>query len=380
MELNQKEPAMERPQAGAMLEWKQAESATPEEKAAVAELAGKIDIYNSAQMLQYGSDAQKKIASFSQMALSNIRTKDVGEVGDMIVGLVLELKDFSQKEPKGVMGFFQKGAVKVEKMKTKYGSVEKNVDQIASALDKHKITLLKDITMLDKMYEMNMAYFKELSLYIAAGRERIEAMQEHDLPALREKANLSGRTEDAHIVNDLAERLNRFEKKLYDLDLTRNICLQMAPQIRLVQAGDTVLVEKIQSSLANTIPLWKNQMMLTLGLENSRKAMEAQRQVTDMTNRLLRQNADMLKMSAIEITKESERGIVDIETLRYTNESLIATLDEVVQIQNDGRRQRKDAENELQKMEEELKEKLLALRGSSGTGETETDFTFDNAI
>lgn len=335
----------------------------------VIEFARKIDIYNSAQMMQYGNEAQKKIAAFSESALSNVRAKDMGEIGGMISGLVMELKGFSEESRGGVRGLFKKSTGKVEKIRAKYDTVEKNVDKICSALERHRITLLKDITMLDKMYDMNQEYYRELTTYIKAGRYRLREIEQEELPVLREQAGLSEKSEDAYAVNELAERANRFDKKLHDLELTQNICQQMAPQIRLVQGTDMVMAEKIQSSIANTIPLWKNQMVLTLGLSHAGQAMQAQRQVTDMTNELLRKNADMLKISAVEVARESERGIVDLETLQYTNQSLIATLDEVLQIQNDGSRKRREAEEELCRMEEELKSKLLALRDASRTGE-----------
>ena len=314
-------------------------------------------------MLQYGITAQKKISGFSESALNNVRAKDMGEVGQMITSLVVELKGFGEEEEqKGFFGFFKKQGKKMEEYKARYTSVEKNVDRIVQTLEGHKVTLLKDVAMLDKMYEMNLSYYKELTLYIMAGKEKLAQVQDVELPALQKKAKETGRAEDAQNANYLADMCNRFDKKLYDLDLTRMICVQMGPQIRLVQSNDSMMVEKIQSSIVNTIPLWKNQMVLSLGLAHSHDAIQAQRQVTDITNDLLRKNADTLKMSTIEAAKESERGIVDIETLQHTNESLIATLDEVMRIQDDGRQKRRSAEVELQRIEGELKNKLLEIR------------------
>lgn len=339
------------------------ESLTPEEKAVVHEFAQKIDITNATQVLQYGITAQKKISGFSESALNNVRAKDMGEVGQMITSLVVELKGFGEEEEqKGFFGFFKKQGKKMEEYKARYTSVEKNVDRIVQTLEGHKVTLLKDVAMLDKMYEMNLSYYKELTLYIMAGKEKLAQVQDVELPALQKKAKETGRAEDAQNANYLADMCNRFDKKLYDLDLTRMICVQMGPQIRLVQSNDSMMVEKIQSSIVNTIPLWKNQMVLSLGLAHSHDAIQAQRQVTDITNDLLRKNADTLKMSTIEAAKESERGIVDIETLQHTNESLIATLDEVMRIQDDGRQKRRSAEVELQRIEGELKNKLLEIR------------------
>lgn len=339
------------------------ESLTAEEKAVVHEFAQKIDITNASQVLQYGITAQKKISGFSESALNNVRAKDMGEVGQMITGLVGELRGFDQaEESKGFLGFFKKSGRKLDEYKSKYASVEKNVDRIVQVLEGHKLTLLKDVAMLDKMYEMNLNYYKELTLYIMAGKEKLREVQEIELPALQKKAKESGRAEDAQNANYLADMCNRFEKKLYDLDLTRTICIQMGPQIRLVQSNDSMMVEKIQSSIVNTIPLWKNQMVLTLGLAHSQDAIAAQRQVTDLTNQLLRRNADALKISTVETARESERGIVDIETLQHTNASLISTLDEVMRIQDEGRQKRRSAEVELQRIEGELKNKLLEIR------------------
>lgn len=340
------------------------ESLTPEELAVVHDFAQKIDITNSAQVLQYGITAQKKISTFSESALDNVRAKDMGEVGEMISGLLVELKTFEEEEKPGFLGFFKKSNRKVENYKAKYATVEKNVDRIVQQLEKHKVTLLKDVAMLDKMYEMNLAYYKELTLYIMAGKEKLKIVLDTELPALQKRAKESGRAEDAQNANYLADMCNRFEKKLHDLDLTRTISIQMGPQIRLVQSNDSMMVEKIQTSIVNTIPLWKNQMVLSLGLAHSQQAIQAQREVTDMTNELLRKNAETLKMNTIATAKESERGIVDIETLKYTNESLIATLDEVMRIQDEGRQKRRDAEVELQRIEGELKNKLLEIRNA----------------
>lgn len=343
------------------------ESLTPAERKMVDDFASKIDINNSMQILQYGSTAQKKMGSFSEAALNNVRGKDLGDVGGMISNLVVELKNFDPdaEEKKGFMGFFKKQADSMQRLQAKYDTVEHNVDKIVVQLETHKITLLKDITMLDKMYDMNKEYYKELTMYILAGRKRLDHAENVELPELKRIAEESGKPEDAQQANDFAAMCNRFDKKLYDLDLTRNICIQMAPQIRLVQGNDTMMVEKIQSSIVNTIPLWKNQMILSLGLAHSQNAISAQRQVTDITNDLLRKNADMLKTSTIETAKESERGIVDIETLKHTNQSLISTLDEVMNIQQEGRLKRREAQKELEQIENELKGKLLEIRNSA---------------
>lgn len=343
------------------------ESLTPEEKAIVHDFSQKIDITNATQVLQYGISAQKKISGFSETALNNVRAKDMGEVGEMITGLVTELRGFNEEEEKGFFGFFKKQSNKMEAYKAKYSTVERNVDRIVQTLEGHKVTLLKDVAMLDKMYDMNLSYYKELTLYIMAGKEKLRKVETEDLPALQVKAKESGRAEDAQNANYLADMCTRFDKKLHDLDLTRTICLQMGPQIRLVQSNDSMMVEKIQTSIVNTIPLWKNQMVLSLGLAHSQKAIQAQRQVNEITNELLRKNADTLKMSTIEAAKESERGIVDIETLQHTNESLIQTLDEVMRIQDEGRAKRRTAEVELQRIEGELKTKLLEVRTPGGS-------------
>jgi len=317
-------------------------------------------------MLQYGSAAQKKMLGFSESALAGVRTKDMDQVGQMVGSLVAQLKGFNaDEEAKGFLGIFKKNTNKLQQFKIKYDSVEKNVDKIVGSLEGHKMVLLKDVAMLDKMYEMNLAYYKELTMYILAGREKLTQVLNDELPALQEKAHATGKPEDAQSANDLADRCNRFDKKLHDLELTRNICIQMGPQIRLVQANDSVMIEKIQSSISNTIPLWKNQMVLSLGLAHSAQAIQAQRAVTDITNDLLKKNADLLKTGTIEAAKESERGIVDIETLKHTNQSLIETLDEVLHIQQDGRDKRRAAEHELAKIESELKTKLLEIRDVS---------------
>ena len=341
-------------------------SLNEEEKAAVRNFVTQIDITNSTQMLQYGVAAQKKMLGFSESALASVRTKDMDEVGGMISGLVLQLQGFDvNDEPKGFLGFFKKNVNKLQQLKVRYDTVEKNVDKIVSSLEDHKMVLLKDVAMLDKMYEMNLSYYKELTMYILAGREKLAKVLATELPVLQEKARNTGRPEDAQAANDLSERCNRFDKKLHDLELTRSICIQMAPQIRLVQANDSIMIEKIQSSIVNTIPLWKNQMVLSLGLAHSAQAIQAQRAVTNITNDLLRKNADALKTSSVEAARESERSIVDIETLKYTNQSLIQTLDEVLHIQQDGRDKRRAAEHELAKIESDLKAKLLEVRDIS---------------
>ncbi|WP_352419200.1 toxic anion resistance protein [Proteiniborus sp.] len=337
---------------------------SPEEKKIVDDFANQIDLSKSNKILQYGVGAQKKIADFSETALNNVKTKDLGEIGEMLSGVVTELKSFDiDEEEKGFLGFFKKTSNKLAAMKTKYDKAEVNINKICDALETHQIQLLKDIAMLDKMYEINKTYFKELSMYILAGKKKLAKVRNEELPALIEKSAASGLPEDAQAVNDLTAICNRFEKKIHDLELTRMISIQMAPQIRLVQGNDTMMAEKIQSTIVNTIPLWKSQMVLALGVTHSGQAAKAQREVTDMTNKLLRKNAETLKMATIDIAKESERGIVDIETLRITNESLISTLDEVIRIQNEGHQKRKEAEAELNRIEGELKTKLLEMRG-----------------
>lgn len=338
-------------------------SLTPEEKKMVDDFSAQIDLANTNLVLQFGSGAQKKIADFSETALANVRTKDLGEVGDVLSSVVTQLKSFDvDEEEKGFFGFFKKSANKVTALRAKYEKAEGNINQISTVLENHQVQLMKDAAMLDKMYEMNKVYFKELSMYILAGKKKLADVQANELPALVEKASKTGLPEDAQAANDLANLCNRFEKKIHDLELTRMISIQMAPQIRLVQGNDTLMSEKIQSTLVNTIPLWKSQMVLALGVAHSQQAAAAQHAVTDMTNELLKKNAETLKMATIETAKESERGIVDIETLTHTNEMLISTLDEVLQIQQDGRTRRKDAEAELGRIEAQLKQKLLEIR------------------
>ena len=328
-------------------------SLTEEEKRMVDQFVEKIDINNTNSILQYGVGAQKKIADFSETALNNVKTKDLGEVGDMLTSVVCELKSFdAQEEKKGILGLFKKTTEKVTAMRAKYDKVEGNINKITNMLQTHQIQLLKDIAMLDKMYEINKVYFKELSMYILAGKKKLAKLEKEELPALVERAKISGLPEDAQATNDFMALCNRFEKKIHDLELTRMISLQMAPQIRLVQNNDSLMSEKIQSTIVNTIPLWKSQIVLALGVAHSTNAAKVQNEVTDMTNQLLRKNAETLKMSTIETAKVSERGIVDIDTLRNTNESLISTLDEVLRIQTEGRQKRREAEVELQSIEE----------------------------
>ncbi len=335
---------------------------TPAEQKMVADFAAKIDLTNSNQILQYGVGAQKKMADFSESTLDNVRTKDLGEVGQMLSGVVAELKSFDvDEDEKGFFARFKRGGNRMIALRARYAKAETNVDQICDALEAHQVQLLKDISVLDKMYEINKTYFKELSMYLLAGKKKLEQVLSNDLPALQQKAKMSGLPEDAQSANDLSNMCGRFEKKLHDLDLTRLISIQMAPQLRLVQNNDLVMSEKIQSTIVNTIPLWKSQMVLALGVEHSTQAAKAQREVTDMTNALLRKNADTLKMATVETQRESERGIVDIETLQHTNETLISTLDEVMQIQQEGREKRTQAEQELRKLETDLKNKLLQL-------------------
>ena len=334
-----------------------------EEKRMVNEFVDKIDLRNSNAVLQYGAGTQKKMADFSEKALDNVKTKDMGEIGDMITSLVVELKSFDvEDDEKGLGALFKKKVNKLTALRTKYDKTEVNVEKIAAALEGHQIQLIKDAQMLDRMYEMNLAYFKELSMYIIAGKKKIEQARNNELAELRAKAQETGLPEDAQAANDYENLIDRFEKKLYDLELTRNIALQTAPQIRLVQGSDTVMAEKIQSTLVNTIPLWKNQMVIALGVEHSTQAAAAQRAVTDMTNELLKKNAQNLKTATIASAKEAERGIVEIETLKQTNQSLIETLDEVMKIQTEGRSKRAAAEVELQNIENQLKEKLLEVR------------------
>ncbi len=336
---------------------------TAEEKKMVDEFSSQIDLTNSNMVMQFGAGAQKKVADFSESALNSVKTKDLGEIGSMLTDVVVELKGFdvNEEEKGGILGFFKRSTNKLTSLKTKYEKAEVNVTKICKALEGHQIQLLKDIATLDKMYELNKTYFKEISMYILAGKKKLALAQEQELPALQKKAQESGLPEDAQTANDFANLCNRFEKKLHDLELTRMISIQMAPQIRLVQSNDTLMTEKIQSTIVNTIPLWKSQMVLALGITHSQEAAKAQRQVTDMTNELLKKNAETLKMATVETAKESERGIVDIETLRITNESLISTLDEVIKIQDEGRQKRREAEVELNRIESELKNKLLTM-------------------
>ena len=336
---------------------------TEAEKKVVDDFSKKIDLNDSQLILQYGVAAQKGVASFSESALSSVRTKDLGEVGDTLSSLVVELKSFGQEEEeKGLFGFFKKAGNKMEAMKAQYGKAEANVEKIARELEQHQVVLMKDIAMFDQMYELNLKYYKELTMYIIAGKKRLAEVRSGQLEELRKKAEASGRQEDAQAYNDLTQMCDRFDKKLHDLELTRMVSIQMGPQTRMLQNNDTLMVEKIQSSLVNTIPLWKSQMVLALGLENSRKATAAQTAVTNATNELLKKNADMLKMGTIATAKEAERAIIDIETLQHTNQQLISTLDEVIQIQRDGAQKRREAEVELGRIEGELKQKLMELR------------------
>ncbi len=337
---------------------------SPAEQKAVLDFAEKIDLRDSGVVLQYGAAAQKNIADFSESTLNAVRTKDLGELGNMVTDLVTELKGFSarEEEKKGLFGLFKKTSNNLTAMKAKYEKAEVNVDKIAEELEQHQLVLMKDVALLDQMYDKNLEYFKQLSMYILAGEKKLQDERTTTLAGLYDKANATGLPEDAQAANDYAALCDRFEKKLYDLKLTRQISIQMGPQIRMIQNNNTMMTEKIQTSLVNTIPLWKSQMVLALGISHSKQAMEAQRAVSDMTNELLKKNADMLKMATIETAKESERGIVDIETLQHTNESLISTLDEVMAIQTEGRQKRREAEVELQRIEGELKQKLLEIR------------------
>ncbi|MDY5020957.1 MAG: toxic anion resistance protein [Blautia sp.] len=335
---------------------------TPEEQRIIDEFAAKIDIENTNQILQYGAGTQKKMADFSDAALENVKTQDLGEVGELITGVVGELKDFDAVEEKGLFGFFKKQSSKLETMKARYTKAEANVEKITEALQQHQLRLMKDSAVLDKMYEQNLAYFKELTMYIHAGKKQLEQVRSGKLKDLMEKAERTGLPEDAQAVKDLDSKCNRFEKKLHDLELTRTISLQTAPQIRLIQSNDTSMVEKIQTTIVNTIPLWKSQMVLALGIAHSTEAAKAQREVTDLTNELLKKNAEALHMASVETARESERGIVDIETLQKTNADLIQTLDEVMQIQRDGRVKRQQAEQEMRRMEDDLKRKLLEIQ------------------
>ena len=332
-----------------------------EEQRMVEQFTSQIDLHNSNIVLQYGAGTQKKMADFSEKALANVQTKDLGEIGELISNVVTELKGFDAEEEKGFLGFFKKSSQKLSALKTKYDRAEVNVNKIIKVLEGHQVQLLKDSAILDKMYAQNKVYFKELSMYILAGKRKLEQVRNTELPALLDKANRSGLPEDAQEAKDLEALCTRFEKKIHDLELTRMISIQTAPQIRLVQNNDTIMVEKIQSTIVNTIPLWKSQMILAMGVEHSTQAAQAQREVTDLTNELLKKNAQRLKVATIETARESERGIVDMETLRLTNESLISTLDEVMRIQQEGKEKRREAEMEINRMEGELKAKLLQI-------------------
>lgn len=335
---------------------------TPEEQKMVNDFATKIDIENTNQILQYGAGTQKKMADFSDTALENVKTQDLGEIGELISNVVGELKDFDVQEEGKFFGFFRKQTSKIENLKNKYDKAQANVEKITDSLQQHQVRLMKDSAMLDKMYEQNLNYFKELTMYILAGKKKLEETRNGKLAEMKNKAALSGLPEDAQAARDLDEKCSRFEKKLHDLELTRTIAMQTAPQIRLIQNNDTVMVEKIQTTIVNTIPLWKSQMVLALGIAHSAEAVQAQRQVTDITNELLRKNAETLHMATVETAKESERGIVDLETLQKTNADLIQTLDDVMRIQMEGRQKRQAAEMEMHRMEEELKRKLLEIR------------------
>ena len=335
---------------------------TPEEQKMVNDFAAKIDIENTNQILQYGAGTQKKMADFSDTALENVKTQDLGEIGELISNVVGELKDFDVQEEGKFFGFFRKQTSKIENLKNKYDKAQTNVEKITDSLQQHQVRLMKDSAMLDKMYEQNLNYFKELTMYILAGKKKLEETRNGKLAEMKNKAALSGLPEDAQAARDLDEKCSRFEKKLHDLELTRTIAMQTAPQIRLIQNNDTVMVEKIQTTIVNTIPLWKSQMVLALGIAHSAEAAQAQRQVTDITNELLRKNAETLHMATVETAKESERGIVDLETLQKTNADLIQTLDDVMRIQMEGRQKRQAAEMEMHRMEEELKRKLLEIR------------------
>ena len=336
---------------------------TEDEKKMIDQFVDKIEISNSNAILQYGVGAQKKISDFSQSALNEVKTKDLGEIGDILSKVVFQLKNFEEgEEKKGVFGFFKKGKDKVTQMKINYENAENNIDEMCNVLENHQVQLLKDIAMLDRMYDINRTYFKELCMYILAGKKKLKKLEDEEIPKLQEKAKQSNNPQDAQELNDFVALCNRFEKKIHDLELTKMISLQMAPQIRLIQNNDSLMAEKIQSTIINTIPLWKNQMVLSLGVAHATDAARVQREVTNMTNELLRKNAEILKSSTIETAKESERGIVDIETRRATNESLISTLDEILNIQTEGRQKRREAEIELRNIEEQLKDKLISFK------------------
>lgn len=358
VQTDKKEPVSETEKLKALL--------TPEEQRQVDAFAEQIDIANAQMVLQYGAGAQKKIADFSETALGNVRTKDLGEIGEDLAKVVAELRGIEEEEEKTLFGLFKKSASRLANMKNRYAKAEVNVNRICKVLEGHQIQLLKDAAMLDQMYKLNMNYYKELSMYILAGKQKLQKVRSEELPKLVTRAEESGLPEDAQKARDMAELCDRFEKKVYDLELTRTVAMQMAPQIRLIQNNDTVMSEKIQSTLVNTIPLWKSQMVLTIGMEHSTQAARAQREVTDMTNELLKKNAETLKIATIETARESERGIVDIETLTATNKTLISTLDEVMKIQEDGRAKRKSAEQELVRIEDEMRQKLLTVSRNSG--------------
>ena len=333
-----------------------------DERKMVDAFAAQIDLTNSGAILQYGAGTQKKMADFSEAALENVRTKDLGEIGELLSNVVKELRDFDDEEEKGFLSIFKKGSGKIRSAKAKYAKAEVNITQICKVLESHQVRLLKDIAVLDKMYDLNLTYYKELTMYILAGKKKLTQVRGEKLPILLDKASRTGLAEDAQAARDLDGMCNRFEKKIHDLELTRTISMQTAPQIRLIQGNDTLMVEKIQSTIVNTIPLWKSQMVLTLGVEHSAQAAAAQRDVTDMTNELLRKNADRMKIAVTETARESERGVVEIETLKHTNEILIATLDEVMHIQREGRQKRAQAEQEMRRLENELKTKLLQIQ------------------
>lgn len=340
---------------------------TPEEQKQVDDFAAQIDLTNTQAVLQYGAGSQKKIADFSETALSNVRTKDMGEVGNLLTDVVAQLKDFDTEEDKGFFGLFKKSGDKLSNLKAKYDKVEVNITKICDAMESHQVVLLKDVAVLDKLYQLNLNYFKELSMYILAGKKKLAQAKSVELPELLEKAQKSGLPEDTQAAKDFAAMCERFEKKIYDLELTRAISLQMAPQIRLIQSNDIAMSEKIQSTLVNTIPLWKSQMVIAIGLDHATDAAKAQRAVSDMTNELLKKNAEALKVASVETAKESERGIVDIETLKSTNQTLMTTLDEVMKIQEEGRARRQSAEEDLQRIENEMRDKLLEMSRASHT-------------
>ena len=358
-------PAEEEVKKDIPIERPELEKLSPAEQAAVKAFAEKIDVLNTEQVMNYGSNAQKNISEFSEAALNSVRTKDLGEVGGMLGDLVVELQglNFDPEEKKGFLGLFKKATQNIASLKAQYDKAEVNVDKIVESLEKHEVVLMKDISMMDKMYERNLEYMKELTMYIIAGKLKIEQLRNEELPKYQQKAQESGLPEDAQAANDFANMIGRFEKKIHDLELTRTISIQMSPQIRMIQNNDSLMAEKIRSSIVNTIPLWKSQMVLALSLYHSDQAMKAQREVTDVTNQLLTKNAQALHQGSVAIAKETERGIVDIETLKKTNQELISTLDEVRQIQDDGRAKRMQAEEELGRIEGELKQKLLDMRG-----------------